>query len=77
MSTHYSVYLRTLEAPLVLILTRRPREVVLIGHDVQVMILDIDGDRIRLGITAPRELKILRHELRPFPPQPVSSTPAP
>ena len=37
-----------------LILTRRPREVVMIGDDVQLMVLDIAGDRVRLGITAPR-----------------------
>jgi carbon storage regulator len=48
-----------------LVLTRRTREVVMIGEDIQVMVLDIDldGDRVRLGLTAPRELKIRREEL--------------
>jgi carbon storage regulator len=48
-----------------LVLTRRTREVVMIGEDIQVMVLDIDldGDRVRLGLTAPRELKIRRQEL--------------
>jgi carbon storage regulator len=47
-----------------LILTRRTREVVMIGNDIQVMVLDIDldGERVRLGLTAPRELKIRREE---------------
>ena len=48
-----------------LVLTRRTREVVMIGDDIQVMVLDIDldGDRVRLGLTAPCELKIRRQEL--------------
>lgn len=48
-----------------LVLTRRTREVVMIGDDIQVMVLDIDldGDRVRLGLTAPCELKIRREEL--------------
>jgi carbon storage regulator len=45
-----------------LVLTRRTREVVTIGEDIQVMVLDIDGDRVRLGLTAPCELKIQRQE---------------
>jgi carbon storage regulator len=45
-----------------LVLTRRTREIVTIGEDIQVMVLDIDGDRVRLGLTAPCELKIQRQE---------------
>ena len=48
-----------------LILTRRPRQVVLVGHEVQIMVLDIAGNRVRLGITAPRELKVQRQEAKP------------
>jgi carbon storage regulator len=48
-----------------LVLTRRSRQVVMVGRDVQIMVLDIAGDRVRLGITAPRELKVLRHETKP------------
>jgi carbon storage regulator len=48
-----------------LVLTRRTREVVMIGEDIQVMVLDIDldGERVRLGLTAPSELKIQRQEM--------------
>lgn len=49
-----------------LILTRRPREVVMIGDDVQLMVLDIAGDRVRLGITAPREMQVRRENLKPI-----------
>jgi carbon storage regulator len=47
-----------------LILTRRPRQVVMVGPDIQIMVLDVGGGRVRLGITAPRELRVLRQELR-------------
>jgi carbon storage regulator len=50
-----------------LVLTRRPREVVLVGPDIQIMVLDIGGGRVRLGITAPRELRVLRQEAKPQP----------
>ena len=54
-----------------LILTRRPRQVVMVGRDVQIMVLDVAGDRVRLGITAPRELKVVRHETKPSPASPA------
>ncbi len=56
-----------------LVLTRHPRQVVMIGRDIQILILDVAGDRVRLGITAPREILVLRQELlptlNPRPPQ--------
>jgi carbon storage regulator len=48
-----------------LILTRRPSQILRIGSDVQVMVLDIQGDRVRLGVTAPHNVKIRRSELPP------------
>lgn len=53
------------EAKDMLILTRRPRQVVLIGQEVQIMVIDVAGNRVRLGITAPRELKVQRQESKP------------
>ena len=47
-----------------LILTRHPRQVVMIGADIQIRVLDIVGDRVRLGITAPREIPVLRQEAK-------------
>lgn len=46
-----------------LILTRKKEEAILIGKDIVVKVLDIEGDRVRLGIEAPREMKVLREEL--------------
>jgi carbon storage regulator len=46
-----------------LILTRREREVVRIGTDIRITVERIDGDRVRLGFVAPREVRIVREEL--------------
>jgi len=46
-----------------LILTRRKNETLRIGDDILITIVDIQGDQIRLGIAAPREVSILRQEL--------------
>jgi carbon storage regulator len=48
-----------------LILTRRVKETLLIGDDIQVVILGIKGNQVSIGIEAPRELTILREELVP------------
>ena len=47
-----------------LILGRRKGESILIGEDIEISVLDIQGDYIRLGIQAPRELSIIRRELK-------------
>jgi carbon storage regulator len=46
-----------------LVLTRKTRESILIGHDIRVTIDRIDGQRVRIGIEAPEGVKILREEL--------------
>jgi carbon storage regulator len=46
-----------------LILTRRSEESVLIGDQIQVVVLGVKGNQVRIGIKAPQELVILRHEL--------------
>lgn len=47
-----------------LILTRRKGESVSIGPDVEITILEVGDDHVRLGITAPRQVLVLRSELR-------------
>lgn len=46
-----------------LILTRRPGESLTIGDDVVVTVVSVTGNQIRLGITAPREVRVLREEV--------------
>ena len=60
-----------------LTLTRGPSQDLRIGSDVQVMVLDIEGDRVRLGITAPRDVKIRRFELPPLATSPSGSADRP
>lgn len=46
-----------------LVLTRRLDEAVMIGNDVTVRIIGIKGGQVRLALTAPDDVKILREEL--------------
>lgn len=46
-----------------LVLTRKPGERVLIGDDIVVTILDARGDGVRIGIDAPRGIRIQRDEV--------------
>ena len=48
-----------------LVLTRKPSERILIGEDIVVQVLRIDGGKIRLGIEAPSDIPIRREELDP------------
>ena len=47
-----------------LVLTRYPQESVLIGSDIVVTILGVEGERVRLGISAPRQVRVDREEVR-------------
>ncbi len=46
-----------------LVLSRQRDETIMIGDDVEVTIVDIRGDKVRLGITAPREIQVHRKEV--------------
>ncbi len=46
-----------------LILARKRGEIVTIGHDIEVMVVDVRGDYVRLGITAPRDVDVHRLEI--------------
>lgn len=46
-----------------LVLSRKKGERLAIGHEITVEILGIEGDRVRIGIDAPKEIRIFRHEL--------------
>ncbi|HJN38830.1 MAG TPA: carbon storage regulator CsrA [Chloroflexota bacterium] len=47
-----------------LILTRKIDESIIIADDITVTVLEISGERIKIGIDAPRSVTILRHELQ-------------
>jgi carbon storage regulator len=47
----------------VLVLTRRAGESIVIGDDVRVVVLDVRGETVRLGIEAPRSVQVHRAEI--------------
>lgn len=49
-----------------LVLTRRIDETILIDGQIEIQILKVKGNTVRLGIKAPRDVKVLRGELAPF-----------
>ena len=46
-----------------LILTRRPGESLLIGDDVEITLINVEGNQVKVGIKAPDDVTILRAEL--------------
>ena len=46
-----------------LVLSRTKDESIMIGSDVEITIVDIRGDRVRLGIVAPKEISVHRREV--------------
>ena len=46
-----------------LILTRRAGETVMIGDDVTVTVLELKGNQVRIGISAPRNVGVYREEI--------------
>ncbi len=46
-----------------LILTRKLGEVIAVGDDIKIVILDIKGRHVRIGVEAPRQTKVYREEL--------------
>ena len=46
-----------------LVLTRKAQESLVIDGRIVVTILEVDGDRVKVGIQAPREISVLRQEL--------------
>lgn len=46
-----------------LVLTRKVGESIIIGDNIEVKIVAIDGDQIKVGITAPNDVKIYRDEI--------------
>ncbi len=46
-----------------LVLSRQRDETIMIGDNVEITVVDIRGDKVRLGITAPREIQVHRKEV--------------
>ncbi len=46
-----------------LVLTRKSEEKIMIGKDIVISILDIEGSNVKIGIEAPKDTSILRMEV--------------
>ena len=46
-----------------LVLSRQKDESIIIGDDIEITIVDVRGDKVRLGINAPREISVHRKEV--------------
>ena len=46
-----------------LVLSRQKDESIVIGDDVEITIVDVRGDKVRLGITAPKHIPVHRREV--------------
>jgi carbon storage regulator len=46
-----------------LILSRKVNEKVMIGEDISISIIEVRGDQVRLGVDAPKNVKVYRQEV--------------
>jgi carbon storage regulator len=46
-----------------LVLTRKTNQSIMIGDEIEVTVLAVAKDKIRIGITAPREISVFRKEV--------------
>ena len=46
-----------------LVLKRKPNESIMIGNDIEIEILGVEGDQVKLGIRAPKQIEIQRKEI--------------
>lgn len=47
-----------------LVVTRKVNETLYIGDNIEITVMEIKGSQVRIGIKAPREVKVLRKELQ-------------
>ena len=46
-----------------LALSRKQNEAIVIGNDIEVTVLEVKGDQVKIGITAPKSVPVYRKEL--------------
>jgi carbon storage regulator len=48
---------------IMLVLTRKPGESIMLGEQIEVTIVEVKGEQVRIAIQAPREVKVYRKEI--------------
>lgn len=48
-----------------LVISRKEGESIKVAEDIEIIVISVDGHRVRLGIQAPKNIRILRSELDP------------
>lgn len=46
-----------------LVLARKPNQSIMIGDDIEIRVVDIKGDQVKIGITAPKSISVHRKEI--------------
>lgn len=46
-----------------LVLTRRAGESLMIGEEIEISLIEVQGEKVKIGIVAPRDIRVLRKEL--------------
>ncbi len=46
-----------------LVLSRKPNESIIIGDNVEIKVVEVRGEQVKLGITAPRDIPVHRKEI--------------
>lgn len=46
-----------------LVLSRKKGESIMIGHDIELIVIDVDGEQVKLGIQAPKHVRVYRKEV--------------
>ena len=47
-----------------LVVTRKPDESLIIADNIEITVLEIGKDKVKIGVNAPKEVKIIRSELK-------------
>lgn len=46
-----------------LVLSRKPNESIIIGDNIEIKVVEVRGEQVKLGITAPRDISVHRKEI--------------
>lgn len=46
-----------------LVLTRKPGQIIRVGENITIEVISVNGEHVKIGISAPRDITILREEI--------------